>query len=91
MSGKSGTTRCEMANPVQEFKGALFYAGWHSMQLSLMIRVYAPHDKQQFVNDYLSSLRPEIVSCMTEDADDLFPPMVAGLVKNFKEEWHGSR
>lgn len=72
-------------------RNADFYSGWHSHQLSLMLKVYVKGHKQAYVNQYLSSLRPEIASCIVKDADDLFPPFVAGLVKQFKEEFDGSR
>lgn len=66
-----------------------FYSGWHSMQIGLMLKVYVKGDKQHYVNQYLSSLRPEIADCLVKDADDLFPPTVAGLIKNYKGglEW----
>lgn len=66
-----------------------FYAGWLSMQLGLMLKIYVKYEPQEFVNRYLSGLRPPIAACMVRDADDLFSPKVAGMVKQFKEEWNG--
>lgn len=74
-------------------KGANFYAGWFSMQIehTLAHHPQAAEGGQDFVNDFLSGLRPEIVAEMQADADSLFRPRTAKLVKQFKEEWDGSQ
>lgn len=68
-----------------------FYAGWHAMQMGLMLKIYTKNEPQEFVNQYLSSLRPEIAQALVKDADDLCSPQVASMIKQYKEEWDGSQ
>lgn len=65
-----------------------YYVGWHAHQLHFMLRVYVKNDRQMYVDQYLSSLRPEIADAMQIVAEELFPPGVAQLVKqSVREKW----
>jgi len=70
------------------------FAGWCAFQLHFIFRIrtkgYYGAGQQQWVNQHLSSLRPEITAEIVMDADRLFPPGIAKLVKQYKEDWDGS-
>lgn len=100
---RPGITRCEMAKIPDDMAAALadvpepqwfaedFYSGWHSMQIMATLEIFPGADKQDYVNKYLSGLRPQVAARMVEDAEALFNSEVAQLVKQYKEEWDGSQ
>lgn len=72
-------------------KNADFYSGWFSMQIEFTLAAHPAADGQDFVNMYLSGLRPEVTVELVRCADSLFRPRTAKLVKQYKEDWDGSQ